>query len=201
MTEAQPKPAVPVMAELKPTTQVLNDKYMPAAPAAEPLPAPNADPAAPAAAAPPKPLKPGPVAVFISKKEGKLFVRKGFDPVFEVPVKIANPEVPLGTHVYTASENRADSLAFNWMVVSLPGEGRVAPASEKRGKREKQAATPPVQSVGTATATEALDRVEIPAEAADRLAEMLGPGASLIISDKGLGYQTGKGTDFIVLSR
>ena len=152
-------------------------------------------------AAPPKPLKPGPVAVFISRKEGKLFVRKGFEPVFDVPVKIANPEVPLGTHVYTASESRADSLAFNWMVVSLPGEGRVAPASEKRGKREKQAATPPVQSVGTATATEALDRVEIPTEAADRLAEMLGPGASLIISDKGLGYQTGKGTDFIVLSR
>jgi hypothetical protein len=58
-----------------------------------------------------------------------------------------------------------------------------------------------VPSVGTATATEALDRVEIPAEAADRLAEMIGPGASLIISDKGLGYQTGKGTDFIVLSR
>lgn len=200
VTEAQPKPAVPVMAELKPTTQVLNDKYMPAAPAAEPLPAQSADPAAPAAA-PPKPLKPGPVAVFISRKEGKLFVRKGFEPVFDVPVKIANPEVPLGTHVYTASESRADSLAFNWMVVSLPGEGRVAPASEKRGKREKQAATPPVQSVGTATATEALDRVEIPAEAADRLAEMLGPGASLIISDKGLGYQTGKGTDFIVLSR
>ena len=56
----------------------------------------------------------------------------------------------------------------------------------------------PVPPVGTATATEALDRVELPAEALERLAEMLSPGASLIISDKGLGPQTGKGTNFIV---
>jgi hypothetical protein len=29
----------------------------------------------------------------------------------------------------------------------------------------------------------------------------MSPGASLIISDKGLGSETGKGTDFIVLTR
>src|SRR5262245_10490478 len=33
-----------------------------------------------------KPLKPGPISVFVSRKEGKLFVRKGFEPVFDVPV-------------------------------------------------------------------------------------------------------------------
>jgi hypothetical protein len=30
---------------------------------------------------------------------------------------------------------------------------------------------------------------------------LMSPGASLIISDKGLGPETGKGTDFIVLTR
>lgn len=204
VTEAPPKPAVPVITELKPTTPVLNEKYMPA-PAAEPwiTPGGSADPTAPAAA-PPKPLKPGPVAIFISKKEGKLFVRKGFEPVFDVPVQIANPDLPLGTHVYTAAENKDDSLGMNWIAVSLPAESRVASHSEKRGKTrggKHHVAAPPAPPVATTTAAEALDRIELPAEAVERLAEMLGPGASLIISDKGLGYQTGKGTDFIVLSR
>ena len=36
-----------------------------------------------------KPLKPGPISVFISREEGRLFVRKGFDPVFDVPVKVS----------------------------------------------------------------------------------------------------------------
>ncbi len=49
-----------------------------------------------------KPLKPGPIAVFISRKEGKIFVRKGFEPVFDAPVTFEQPDQPLGTHVYTA---------------------------------------------------------------------------------------------------
>jgi lipoprotein-anchoring transpeptidase ErfK/SrfK len=197
VSEPPPKPAVPLLTELKPITPVLNEKYMPA-PQAEPWisPGEGADPAAPAAD-PPKPLKPGPLAIFISKKEGKLFVRKGFDPVFDVPIKIENPDIPLGTHVFTAAENREGSLAMNWIALSLPPESRVATRSNKRRSKNRSAEPP----VATATAAEALDRVEIPAEAVDRLAEMLGPGASLIISDKGLGYQTGKGTGFIVLSR
>lgn len=200
VSEAPPKPAVPLLTELKPATRVLDEKYMPAPPA-EPLisPGEGADQAAPAAD-PPKPLKPGPVAIFISKKEGKLFVRKGFEPVFDVPVKIENPDLPLGTHVYTAAENRDGSLAMNWIALSLPAESRVATRSNNR-RNKGRVAEPPVPPVATATAAEALDRVELPAEAVDRLAEMLGPGASLIISDKGLGYQTGKGTGFIVLSR
>src|SRR5262249_9163139 len=50
----------------------------------------------------PRPLKPGPIAVFISRKEGKLFVRKGFEPVFYVPITVSESDRPLGTHVFTA---------------------------------------------------------------------------------------------------
>src|SRR5262245_61580064 len=39
-----------------------------------------------------RPLKPGPIAVFVSRKEGKLFVRKGFDPLFDVPVSFERPD-------------------------------------------------------------------------------------------------------------
>ena len=197
---------MPVLAKPKP---IINEAYL-TAPAAELLIAPDPATADPTSTYPatrgaaPKPLKPGPVAIFISKKEGKLFVREGFEPVFDIPIKIENPDIPLGTHVYTATQAKEGGLGMDWIALSLPPEAQVASRTDKRsrtrGAKHQVAATslPPVE---TATATEALDRVELPAEALERLAEMLSPGASLIISDKGLGPQTGKGTNFIVLSR
>lgn len=148
-------------------------------------------------------MKPGPVAIFVSKKEGKIFVRKGFEPVFDVPVKIDRPDLPLGTHIYTATDLKDDGLTMNWIVVSLPSEAKAEPRAESKPGKGKRAAAKPASApvAASASATEALDRIELPAEARDRLAEMLSPGAALIISDKGLGYQTGKGTEFIVLSR
>ena len=121
-----------------------------------------------------RPLKAGPVSVFISRKEGKLFVRKGFEPLFDVAVKIENPEMPLGTHVFTAIGQNADNT-MRWTVVSMMR--------------------------GAANAAEALDRITIPQAAHDQISELMSTGASLIISDEGLGRETGKGTDFIVLTR
>jgi len=48
---------------------------------------------------------------------------------------------------------------------------------------------------------DALNRVAIPQEALDRISQLMSRGASLIISDKGLGVETGRDTDFIVLMR
>lgn len=139
-----------------------------------------------------KPLKPGPISVFISRKEGKLFVRKGFDPVFSTPVTFEQPDKPLGTHVYTALAVKDDNTTMRWNVMSMPGAGSAGKKSEK-GVREY---------IGpTSNANEALDRVTIPQEALDRISELMSPGASLIISDQGLGPETGTGTDFVVLTR
>jgi lipoprotein-anchoring transpeptidase ErfK/SrfK len=194
-----PMPSLPAD-QFKPETQILKDSKP--VPAAVPLSAPAGEPAA--TSAPVKPaLKPGPVAIFVSKKEGKIFVRKGFEPVFDVPVKIDRPDLPLGTHIYTATDLKDDGLTMNWIVVSLPSEAKAEPRAESKPGKGKRAAAKPASApvAASASATEALDRIELPAEARDRLAEMLSPGAALIISDKGLGYQTGKGTEFIVLSR
>jgi lipoprotein-anchoring transpeptidase ErfK/SrfK len=117
------------------------------------------------------PLKPGPVSVFISRKESKLFVRKGFEPVFDVPVAIDHPELPLGTHVFTAMATTEDSA--RWSVVSM---------------------TPKT------AAADALDRIAIPPEAIERISSLMTTGASLIITDHGLGPETGTGTDFIVVN-
>jgi hypothetical protein len=46
-----------------------------------------------------------------------------------------------------------------------------------------------------------LDRIDIPKDAIARIEALIGPGASLILADAGLGPETGEGTDFIVLTR
>ena len=47
----------------------------------------------------------------------------------------------------------------------------------------------------------ALDRITVPPDALARINGLMTPGASLIISDLGMSHETGKGTDFIVLTR
>jgi hypothetical protein len=51
------------------------------------------------------------------------------------------------------------------------------------------------------TAAEALNRIQMPKEAVDRIAELLIAGSSLVVSDEGLGRETGRYTEFIVLTR
>jgi lipoprotein-anchoring transpeptidase ErfK/SrfK len=145
-----------------------------------------------------RPLKPGPIAVFISRKEGKLFVRKGFDPVFDVPVTFEQPDQPLGTHVFTAVDFKDDNTTLRWHVMTMPGGA--APAPAKKADKGKRVETP-VATMPASSASDALNRVTIPQDALDRISALMSPGASLIISDKGLGSETGKGTDFIVLTR
>lgn len=146
-----------------------------------------------------------PVAIFISRKTSKLYVRQGFEPLFEMPATIVEPNKPIGTHVFTVIQ-RDDGADIRWTAASMPPEPvkvdrkRSNPEISSRGRRNE----PPrqlVEFVPTLTATEALDRVELPPEAVDLVSHLLIPGASLIVSDHGLGEETGEGTDFIVVTR
>ena len=80
-------------------------------------PAPTIDPAKPitprlrAAEQPVK--RSGQVAVFVSRKEMKIFVRQGFVPLFDMPVVIDEPDRPLGTHVLTAMEVTDNGMRWN----------------------------------------------------------------------------------------
>jgi hypothetical protein len=153
---------------------------------------------------PERPLRPGPITVFVSKKEGKVFVRKGFQPVFSAPVTVARPELPLGTHLFTASEAMPDGVSFRWLELSLSDETarKVAALREPKGPRSRHSQkTLAPAVVRTASAAEALDRVGIPAPALARISALMSAGATLIISDQGLGPETGTETDFIVLTR
>jgi hypothetical protein len=138
-------------------------------------------------------LKPGPISVFISRKEGRLFVRKGFEPVFSAPVTFEQPERPLGTHVFTALSLKEDNTTLRWHVVTMTGGGHA-----RRAAKGHKVIEPMLPASGPG---QALERVTIPPEALDKISELMSPGASLIISDQGLGPETGRGTDFIVLTR
>jgi lipoprotein-anchoring transpeptidase ErfK/SrfK len=149
--------------------------------------------------------KAGPISVFISRKEKKLFVRHKFTPLFDVPVTIRDATRPLGTHVYSAVELKDGGAAMRWTVVSMPTEAESqAEPPKKQGRKSARAEheqAPPPAAVPSPAAIAALDRIEISKEARDRISELLTVGASLTISDQGLGPETGRGTDFIVVTR
>ncbi|MDA9531620.1 L,D-transpeptidase [Bradyrhizobium sp. CCBAU 25338] len=161
-----------------------------------------ADPAP--AAKPETPRRAGQIAVFISRKDSKLYVRQNFAPLFEVPVTIAASDRPLGTHVFTAEVDKADANSLRWSVVSLPVSARSAAREDESRlvRRQRGAAVIPVAARPVVTPdspAEALDRIAIPAETMTKINEMLTSGGSIIVSDQGINQgETGEGTDFIV---
>ena len=133
-----------------------------------------------------------------------MFVRQGFAPLFDMPVEIDDVTEPFGTHVFTAMEVTDNGAGMRWNVMSIPGDQpRAAESSSRRknGKREKEPAPKPVEAKHVPAPGEALSRIHFPQEALDRIGELLIPGSSLVVSDQGLGPETGKGTDFIVTNR
>jgi lipoprotein-anchoring transpeptidase ErfK/SrfK len=176
-------PAVPVVTEPGPSGIGGSDTVKPA---------PNVDPAKP----PPikaaeEPLKrSGQVAVFVSRKEQRIFVRQAFIPLFDMPVVIEDADQPLGTHVFTAMEVTENGAGMRWNLITVPFE---MTAPERRDARKK-----PKEARPTPSAAEALNRIQMPQEAVERISELLIPGSSLVVSDEGLGRETGRYTEFIV---
>jgi L,D-transpeptidase catalytic domain len=171
------------------------------------------------AAAPPPPSRSielaraaskAPISIFISRKTKKIYVRQDFSPLFEAAIVIEHPEQRLGTHVFTALDYLDDRSTFRWNVVSLPGEQAKPPRTPETEKKLAQdlrqdlrlgkpvvkpiADLPPPQ-----TPQQALARIDIPADVVDQISQLIVPGSSLILSDQGLGDETGEGTDFIVV--
>ena len=158
---------------------------------------------APAVATAPK--RSGQIAVFVSRKDSKLYVRQNFAPLFNVPVTIAPSDRPLGTHVFTAQADKNDANVLHWSVVSLPVRVRYAEQrdEDEHGLRRRKAAAVEMRSLPMPDSpAEALDRLSIPADAMARITEALSTGGSIIVSDQGINSgETGEGTDFIVSLR
>jgi hypothetical protein len=125
---------------------------------------------------------------------GVVFVRQKFKPLLEEPVAIRDPQIALGTHFLLAREVDADTGTAEWYGVSM--DNQLSPATEKRlGITTEADAEAPDAIART------LDRLDIPEETRNRISALMGEGASLSISDTGLGPETGNGTDFITMTR
>jgi hypothetical protein len=234
---AKPEDSAPAAAEAAPQTPAPRLEGLAKLVAAPPPPSPAPQPAAtdklrgtaatpavalenPAEAAPAPAAKPttlvetghattqGPISIFVSRKEKKIYVRQNFSPLFYAPVTIDHPEQAFGTHVFTAMGYLDDGATLRWNVVSLPGEPpktKREAANDRRiarnGRREEPVAKPLGELPPPQTPAEALARIDIPQDAIDRISAMIVPGSSLVVSDQGLGEETGEGTDFIVVTR
>jgi hypothetical protein len=142
-----------------------------------------------------------PVSILVSKKDKRIYVRQGLAPVLEAPAVVRDPQIPLGTHLYMATGVQADGQSLTWTVISLPPPSEVEHHGTRRarsGETTHERAELPTAS----NAADALERVDIPADVAGRISELLWTGGSLIISDQPLSDETGDlGTDIVVTTR
>ena len=122
-----------------------------------------------------------PVSIFISRATQKLYVRRNthkrwpdggevFDATIEVPVTIRNPDKPIGTHVFTAMAR--NDAGLRWTAVTIDN-----------GDEAKNA----------------LDRITIPQDVLDRIAQTTLPRSSIIVSDEPLSSETNYRTEFVAV--
>jgi hypothetical protein len=137
-----------------------------------------------------------PVSIFVNAKTGRLIAKLGFVPVIDVPVTISEPSAPLGTHVFTATALTDRERSMRWTVVSLKSDQTSRAPPRKRRPHADEVYVAPAGA--DADAARALDRIEIPKETVERLAELMKPGSSLIVSDYPLSRETSNRTEFII---
>jgi hypothetical protein len=138
--------------------------------------------------------------MFISRKTQRLYVRRSFQPTWESPVTIVDPDRPIGTHVLTAVGRTNGETDLRWSAVTLD-DGRLRAAVVEPQSRVRAARGQTIEPTLTNpdSASVALNRIVIPQDALDRISGMVSPRSSLIISDEELSAETGKDTEFVVV--
>jgi lipoprotein-anchoring transpeptidase ErfK/SrfK len=111
-----------------------------------------------------------PVSVFISRATQRLYVRRGFESILEVPITILNPDKPIGTHVFTAVART--EMGLRWTAITIDSRN---------------------------DSKDALDRITIPQDVLDRIASIAFPRSSLIVSDEPPNHETNYRTEFVVV--
>lgn len=125
---------------------------------------------------------------------GQILVRQKFTPLIEEPITIREPEIALGTHFLLARDVDADKGTAEWYGVSMDNQLPKATMKRLRITTEADAEAPDAIA-------RTLDRLDIPEETRNHISRLVSEGASLSISDTGLGPETGNGTDFITVTR
>jgi hypothetical protein len=146
-----------------------------------------------------------PVSVFISSATGMVHIRQGFERVLEAKVTIENPEVPLDTFVFTALDWKDGSQTdLKWTATEVNEYTTRMSDEDTGGDRKKrkaapqQVAAPPGSDLDKANRT--LNRIKLPQNVSDLLAEVVKPGSVVIVSSYDMARSETRyaGTDFVV---
>ena len=143
-----------------------------------------------------------PISIFISRKNKRLYVRQATQHLFDMPITIRDPERPLGTHLFIATHAGDEGASLHWVGLTPPAAVEVKHRrhSSRRGRTiEAEDETPSLKPFPE-TASAALDRIELPPEAVQRIAERAWVGATLIIADVGMSGEGRYPMDFMILS-
>jgi hypothetical protein len=111
---------------------------------------------------------------------GHLYVRQNGMPLFDAAVAIRDDGRPIGTHLFTSLAFEPEAGAAKWTAMTVS-------AAENAETGE------PVLS-----AQEALDRIAMAGHVRTRLSDLLTPGSTMIVTDRGISNETLRGTDLIV---
>jgi hypothetical protein len=91
---------------------------------------------------------------------------------------------------------------MRWNLITVPNDLSLPPSDPREARRNlKEPSRPILHLKPPSSAAEALNRIQMPKEAVERISELLIPGSSLVVSDEGLGRETGRYTEFIILTR
>lgn len=148
-----------------------------------------------------------PVSVFVSSATGLVQVRQGFELVLEEQATIENPSVPLDTFIFNAVGWKDDTkTALNWQATEVneysDSISSFVDEDDLRASKKSKASEPVKMPTVTdsAKAQRTLDRIRLPKGVSERIAEVVKPGSTLIVSSYDVSHSETKyaGTDFIV---
>jgi hypothetical protein len=132
----------------------------------------------------------GAVSAIISTKEKRIVVFVNGVPAFEDKVTLQQPDLPFGTHVFNLTGPSDDPSKLKWMAVDLSPDS-VTDLGQDQGSAAEASAL-----LYAAT----IRRVDVPDATAHRLAAMLRPGTTMIITDKPIDAGTYSPPGFTILT-
>ncbi len=132
--------------------------------------------------------------------DARIYVRQDFRAVFEADIGLADPQVPLGEHLLTIKRFDRDAGRASWLVSSISDGSQSRDLDNLVAGNDLDAAFAVVTEPNYLIA-HVLDRFDIPQRIRNRISARLTAGSSIAISDTGISWETGLGTDFIVLTK
>lgn len=139
-----------------------------------------------------------PIHVLISRKAGTIRIRQGYNDILKAPVGFIDPEKPIGTHLLQAIGQSDDNMTLRWTALRVPDAANAPRATSRKGRKSQRRLSPPRPRLSVRAA---LNRVIIPKKVHQRIRELIKVGSSVLISDRAASHETGKGTDFVILTR